>query len=85
MVRCSGQCVRDNIGAHRCPICEKWNRSHGDRFTGSYISPLESGRRTANREVIEFLAMRLGVKAEELGMTSPLAMPGDIDERSIGV
>lgn len=39
----------------------------GERYTGSYISHLESGRRTANREVVEFLAMRLGVTPGELG------------------
>lgn len=42
----------------------------GDRYTGSYISHLESGRRIASPEVIEFLARRLGVSPLEWG-TSP--------------
>lgn len=52
----------------------------GDRYTGSYISHLESGRRAASADVIEFLAMRLGVTSAELGMEPPLApldQPGD--------
>ncbi len=44
----------------------------GDRYTGSYISHLESGRRAASHDVIEFLAMRLGVTADELGMEPSL-------------
>ncbi len=40
----------------------------GDRYSGSYISHLESGRRSASPDVIEFLAMRMGVTADELGM-----------------
>lgn len=42
----------------------------GDRYTGSYISHLESGRRAASPEVIEFLTRRLGVSPLEWG-TSP--------------
>ncbi len=30
----------------------------GERYSGSYISHLESGRRAAPADVIEFLAMR---------------------------
>lgn len=40
----------------------------GDRFTGSYISHLESGRRTPSQEVTTFLAARLGVSPVELGL-----------------
>ncbi|MGC3956322.1 MAG: helix-turn-helix transcriptional regulator [Propionicimonas sp.] len=39
----------------------------GDRYTGSYISHLESGRRTPTPEVIDFLARRLGVSPLEWG------------------
>jgi len=42
----------------------------GDRYSGSYISHLESGRRLASPEVIEFLSRRLGVSPLEWG-TSP--------------
>ncbi|MFT3862222.1 helix-turn-helix domain-containing protein [Micropruina sp.] len=49
----------------------------GDRFTGSYISHLESGRRAASADVIEFLAMRLGVTCDELGMEPTLTVPLD--------
>lgn len=49
----------------------------GDRYSGSYISHLESGRRAASAEVIEFLAMRLGVTADELGMEPSLPEPVD--------
>ena len=38
------------------------------RYTGSYISHLESGRRTPTPEVIEFLARRLGVSPLEWGV-----------------
>lgn len=68
---------------HRRSLGLSQSELGGDRFTGSYISHLESGRRSASREVLEFLAMRLGVKAEELGMTSALTVPGDIDDRSV--
>ncbi len=49
----------------------------GDRYTGSYISHLESGRRAASADVIEFLAMRMGVTSDELGMGP--AMPAPVD------
>jgi transcriptional regulator with XRE-family HTH domain len=42
----------------------------GERYTGSYISHLESGRRAASPEVIDFLSRRLGVSPLEWG-TSP--------------
>ena len=38
------------------------------RYTGSYISHLESGRRTPTPEVIDFLARRLGVSPLEWGV-----------------
>ncbi len=40
----------------------------GDRYSGSYISHLESGRRTPTPEVIDFLARRLGVSPLEWGV-----------------
>lgn len=40
----------------------------GDRYSGSYISHLESGRRAATPEVVEFLSQRLGVSRVELGV-----------------
>lgn len=46
----------------------------GDRYSGSYISHLESGRRMASPEVIEFLTRRLGVSPLEWG-TSPAGDP----------
>ena len=49
----------------------------GDRYTGSYISHLESGRRAASADVIEFLAMRLGISSDELGMEPVLHVPAD--------
>ena len=49
----------------------------GDRYTGSYISHLESARRAASADVIEFLAMRLGVTPYELGMAPTLRVPED--------
>ncbi|MFT3834460.1 MAG: helix-turn-helix transcriptional regulator [Micropruina sp.] len=49
----------------------------GKRYTGSYISHLESGRRAASHDVIEFLSMRLGVTADELGMDP--SIPETID------
>lgn len=53
----------------------------GDRYTGSYISHLESGRRAASADVIEFLALRLGVTSDELGMDPVLPVPvEDLDD-----
>lgn len=40
----------------------------GDRFSGSYISHLESGRRAPSDEVTTFLSERLGVSVFELGL-----------------
>lgn len=40
----------------------------GDRYSGSYISYLESGRRVATPEVIEFLCDRMGVAPADLGI-----------------
>lgn len=40
----------------------------GNRYSGSYISYLESGRRVATAEVIEFLCDRMGVAPAELGI-----------------
>lgn len=42
----------------------------GGKYSGSYISHLESGRRTATPEVIEFISRRLGVSALEWGMSA---------------
>lgn len=49
----------------------------GGKYSGSYISHLESGRRTATPEVIEFLSRRLGVSPLEWGV-SPAADPGQM-------
>jgi transcriptional regulator with XRE-family HTH domain len=46
----------------------------GDTYSGSYISHLESGRRAATPEVIEFLSHRLGVSSLEWGV-APAADP----------
>jgi len=48
-----------------------WSQAElaGDKYTGSYISHLESGRRAATPEVIEFLCRQLGVPPEEWGLT----------------
>ena len=40
----------------------------GDRYSGSYISLLESGRREPTPEVVEFLSRRLGVSPLEWGV-----------------
>jgi Helix-turn-helix. len=47
-----------------------WSQAElaGDKYTGSYISHLESGRRAATPEVIEFLCRQLGVPPEEWGL-----------------
>ncbi|HOC14113.1 MAG TPA: helix-turn-helix transcriptional regulator [Propionicimonas sp.] len=42
----------------------------GGKYSGSYISHLESGRRVANAEAIEFLSRRLGVSLLEWGVTA---------------
>lgn len=49
----------------------------GDKYSGSYISHIESGRRVATPEVIEFLSRRLGVSPLEWGV-SPAADPGQL-------
>ena len=40
----------------------------GGKYSGSYISHLESGRRTPTPEVVEFLSRRLGVSPLEWGI-----------------
>lgn len=40
----------------------------GEKYSGSYISHLESGRRAATPEVVEFLSRRLGVSPLDLGI-----------------
>jgi len=42
----------------------------GGKYSGSYISHLESGRRAATPEVLDFLSRRLGVSALEWGMSA---------------
>lgn len=42
----------------------------GDTFSGSYISHLESGRRTATPEIIEFVSRRLGLSPLEWGVSA---------------
>ncbi|WP_447644580.1 helix-turn-helix transcriptional regulator [Nocardioides zeae] len=39
----------------------------GERYSGSYVSHLESGRRTPTPELVAYLADRLGCSPEELG------------------
>ena len=54
-----------------------WSQAElaGDKYTGSYISHLESGRRAATPEVIEFLCRQLGVPPEEWGLTAGGQVP----------
>ncbi len=49
----------------------------GDKYSGSYISHLESGRRSATPEVIEFLSRRLGVSPLEWGV-APAGDPAQL-------
>lgn len=53
----------------------------GDKYSGSYISHLESGRRAPTAEVIDFLSRRLGVSALEWGITGPSTTTGAGGER----
>lgn len=53
----------------------------GDRYSGSYISHLESGRRAPTAQVIEFLSRRLGVSALEWGINAPSATTGPVGDR----
>lgn len=48
----------------------------GDKYSGSYISHLESGRRAPTAEVIDFLARRLGVSPLEWGIHGPATTTG---------
>ena len=50
------------------------NELGAGKYSGSYISHLESGRRNATPEVIEFLSRRLGVSPLEWGV-SPASDP----------
>ncbi|MGB7963697.1 MAG: helix-turn-helix transcriptional regulator [Propionicimonas sp.] len=54
----------------------------GDKYSGSYISHLESGRRAPTAEVIEFLTRRLGVSALEWGIQGPSTTTDPGRERS---
>ena len=47
------------------------------KYSGSYISHLESGRRTATPEIVEFLSRRLGVSPLEWGV-SPASDPAQL-------
>ena len=53
------------------------NELGAGRYSGSYISHLESGRRAATPEVIEFLSRRLGVSPLEWGV-SPAGDPAQL-------
>lgn len=50
----------------------------GGKYSGSYISHLESGRRVANAEAIEFLSRRLGVSLLEWGVTANGDSPAQV-------
>lgn len=52
------------------------------RYTGSYISHLESGRRAPTPEVIEFLARRLGVSPLEWGIREHYDKPATLRAES---
>jgi transcriptional regulator with XRE-family HTH domain len=47
----------------------------GSKYSGSYISHLESGRRQATPEIMEFLARRLGVSPLEWGISARAEEP----------
>ena len=53
------------------------NELGAGKYSGSYISHLESGRRAATPEVIEFLSRRLGVSPLEWGV-SPAGDPAQL-------
>lgn len=53
------------------------NELGAGKYSGSYISHLESGRRSATPEVIDFLSRRLGVSPLEWGV-SPAADPAQL-------
>ncbi|MCC6496782.1 MAG: helix-turn-helix transcriptional regulator [Propionibacteriaceae bacterium] len=53
------------------------NELGAGKYSGSYISHLESGRRNATPEVIEFLSRRLGVSPLEWGV-SPAGDPAQL-------
>ncbi len=59
-----GQLLREHRRRHGLSQAELG----GERYSGSYISHLESGRRGATPEVVGFLAQRLGVSPLELGI-----------------
>ncbi len=46
----------------------------GDRFSGSYISHLESGRRDPTPAVTSFLSSRLGIETFDAADTAPVAV-----------
>lgn len=50
----------------------------GERYSGSYISHIESGRRHVSAEVMDFLATRLGVSPAEIDGTQ-LAQQADLE------
>lgn len=55
----------------------------GGRYSGSYISHLESGRRTPTPEVIDFLARRLGVSPLEWGIREHYDKPATLQAEEI--
>lgn len=61
----------------------------GDRYSGSYISHLESGRRTPTPEVVDFLSRRLGVSPLEWGIREhydkAATLRAEVDPQPAGV
>lgn len=55
------------------------------RYSGSYISYIESGRRSANAQVLEFLSTQLGVLPGDLDESARPAMAVDLVEAMLGV
>ncbi|WP_198671579.1 helix-turn-helix domain-containing protein [Desertihabitans aurantiacus] len=53
----------------------------GEKFTGSYVSHVEKGRRRLSPEMLEYFAERLGVAVDALtGDGGPTAAVGDADK-----
>ncbi len=50
----------------------------GDAYTGSYISYLESGRRTPTEDVARYIARKLAVDPSELGIGGAASMSTDL-------
>ncbi len=76
-----GRRIRD----HRTAQAMSQSALGGGRYSGSYISHLESGRRTPTPDVVNFLATQLGVSPSDIDDSIRPAVAVDVVEAILAV